>query len=81
MRNKKTEKCIVEMLRDLNEQGRTINYTKTYNFYKCHDCATSDAYQYRVAVSYAHRSALQLELIGHDLEQIVGELKEWRATI
>lgn len=76
-----TESKLLEILRELNDKGRTINYTKTWNFYKYQSDVDTEVQQYRVAITYSYRSALQLELISNNLDTILSELIAWKATV
>lgn len=75
------EKHVLEILREWNGRGCSAVYTKTFNFYKYQINVDTEVHQYRVAISHPYRHALQIELIGNNLNHILDELTEWTATI
>ncbi len=79
--DRETESKVLELLRWANERGCTTNYTKTFDFYKYQVNVDTEVQQYRVWISRTYRSALQIELISNNLQQILTELIEWTATI
>lgn len=81
VKDQDTESKLLEILRELNDVGCTINYSKVYGFYKYQADVDSETTQYRVAITYPYRSALQLELISNNLNTILSELIAWKVTV
>jgi hypothetical protein len=78
--DRQSEEQVMAILRELGDTGHTINYSKTFNTYQYQTNVDSDVLQYNIRVTYKYRSAVQLELVGNNLKQMLDELIAWKAT-